>query len=320
MSELVDSMKNSNISVCILTYNRYESVDSLLDELCKNVSEETEILVVDNHSVDETPNLLPVKFGTRIRYFRTDRNLGASARNIALSNARGEILVCLDDDIFGLNQEFLSLIQSKFSKDSKLGALNFKVYDEFTGKQCNWVHHCNMDENHNKEFMTYELTEGAVAFRKEAVKLAGYYDPVYFISHEGPDLAFRIYKSGYHCMYSGAIYVSHRHENAGRQSWLNYYYDTKNHIILATKNFPILYATKYLFIGLASMFVYSCRDGFLKYWLRAVKDALVSFTSIYKLRSPLPDEVMNIINSINSRDASVWHKIRIRLFNKSARL
>jgi GT2 family glycosyltransferase len=306
-------------SICILTYNRCESVTALLKSIYHLLDNDTEIMVVDNHSSDDTQNVIPAEF-PHIRYYRTEKNIGASGRNVAFSNASGDIIVCLDDDVFGLNHDIISGLHDKFRSCLKIGAINFKVLDAFNGGICNWVHHCLPDLFSDKEFITYEITEGAVAFRKEALETSGFYDDIYFISHEGPDLAFRIMREGYDCMYWPEVVVKHRHENFGRVSWLNYYFDTRNHIYLSVKNFPFRYGAVYLFIGLSTMLIYSIRDGFFRYWVKAVFDGTRNLPQLLKIRSVLPTTVMKRIKDIDRNNAPLTYKVKTRLFKRGARL
>lgn len=307
------------VSICILTYNRCSTLSVLLKDLCLLLDDAIEIIVVDNHSSDNTPDVIPVEF-TKLRYFRTDKNIGAAGRNIAFANARGRIIICLDDDVFGLTSETVWNLYEKFVSNPQLGAVNFKVVDAFTGDLCNWVHRCMAEQFADKEFMTYEITEGAVAFRKEALDRSGYYDDIYFISHEGPDLAFRIMREGYDCIYWGDVVVRHCHENSGRVSWLNYYYDTRNQIYLAVKNFPFGYAMIRLTVGLISMLIYSLRDGFSRYWFKAVTDGIRNCPAVWQKRNVLPADVMRRLREINKHRAPLLYKIRLRLFRKDARL
>lgn len=306
-------------SICILTYNRCDSVVAVIGSIYGLLDESTEIIVVDNDSADNTGGVIRELF-SNIRYFNTGQNIGASGRNVAFSNALGNIVICLDDDVSGITGDMILRLHTKFRTNSRLGAVNFKVLDAFTGAVCNWVHHCKPEDYHAKEFLTYEITEGAVAFRKDALDKAGYYDDMYFISHEGPDLAFRIMREGYDCIYWGDIVVSHRHENSGRVSWLNYYYDTRNHIYLAVKNFPVTKALRYLAVGLLSMLVYSIRDGYFRYWVKAVRDGMKNMSLLLRKRNVLPGNVMSEIRAIDEYKAPLLYKIKSRLFRTSARL
>ncbi len=310
---------NIQTSICILTYNRCDSVVAVIESVYNLLDESTEVIVVDNNSTDNTCSSITKHF-KKVRYFKTENNVGASGRNVAFRNALGNVIICLDDDVSGITGEMILSLHNKFNMNSRLGAVNFKVLDAFTGAVCNWVHHCKQEDYHAKEFLTYEITEGAVAFRKHALDNAGYYDDMYFISHEGPDLAFRIMREGYDCIYWGDIVVNHRHENSGRVSWLNYYYDTRNHIYLAVKNFPLIKAIRYLAVGLLSMLVYSIRDGYFRYWVKAVRDGIKNMSLLLRKRNVLPENVMTRIRAIDEHKAPLLYKIKSRLLRKSARL
>lgn len=289
-----------------------ESIYNLLDD-------STEIIVVDNNSSDNTCLNVTRRF-EKARYFKTEKNVGASGRNVAFRNALGSVIICLDDDVSGITAEMIARLHAKFRNNPLLGAVNFKVVNAFSGHICNWVHQCKAEDYYDKEFSTYGITEGAVAFRKAALDKAGYYDDIFFISHEGPDLAFRIMREGYDCIYWGDIVVSHRHENAGRVSWLNYYYDTRNHIYLAAKNYPFKKAVRTLTVGLLSMLVYSIRDGYFRYWLKAVRDGIKKLPVLLQERNVLPENVLMRISAIDENNAPLLYKVKSRLFRKTARL
>ena len=186
-----------------------------------------------------------------------------------------------------------------------LAAINFKVIDPQTKALCNWVHH-NVEEQHaDSVFDTYEMTEGAVAFRKSALAAVGWYSDAFFFSHEGLDLSLRLMDHGYRTVYRGDIVVQHWHANAGRQSWTNHYYDTRNQYWVAARHFPVGYALTYLFRGQLSTFVYSVRDGHFRYWLRAVGHGIGGSAKRPAQRKALNAETMRLIRTIDTERPSV---------------
>jgi GT2 family glycosyltransferase len=271
---------------------------------------------MDNHSEDMTQEMMLSEF-TKIQYLRTDKNIGASARNIAMKAANGDIIVTLDDDVTGLGEKEIRMLAKKFSEDQTLGAANFKVVNS-EGDICNWVHHCRQEHFCDREFQTYEITEGAVAFRRKALEHSGYYPDTFFLSHEGPDLAFRIIESGFKVIYTPHVEVTHYFANEERQPWRNYYYDTRNQLWLAVRNFPITYALVYLGRGLFSMLVYSIRDGYFYYWLKAVVDGIVGLKQALGERNVLSEVTIKIIKQIDSQRPSLVYMIKERLLVKDS--
>ena len=306
------------ISIVILTFNRCLLLRDLLGRLMKLTYPNFEVIVVDNHSEDGTEEVMK-EFADRVEYIRTSRNLGAGARNLGMKRAEGEIVITLDDDISGISEGDLLTLIDIFEKRRNVGAVNFKV-TELDGKICNWVHHYESEKYADKEFRTYEITEGAVAFRKKALEKAGYYTEYFFLSHEGPDLALRLIDSRYKVIYSHKIIVVHTHSELSRKKWYNYYYDTRNQIWMAVRNFPFSYSVGYLSRGLPSMLVYSIRDGFAGFWVKAIIDALRELKMVRNDRKVLSREGMKIIRQIDELRPSFFYMAKRRLFNKGVRL
>ena len=310
---------NTKVSISILTYNRSSILKTLILSLQEIQYSSMEIIVVDNHSNDGTQEMINTDF-PHIKYIRTNKNLGASARNLGMKSANGSIIVTLDDDIIGIQDKDIINLIKHFNDRPKLGAINFKVLDHTTMSVCNWVHHCKEEEYSDREFDTYEITEGAVAFRKEALKNAGYYSEEFFLSYEGPDLAIRIINSGYGIIYFNKISVVHFHSDSGRKPWLNYYFDTRNQLWLAIRNFPVPYSIIFLTRGILSMFVYSIRDGYLFVWCRAILDSLKGVKTALAARNVLNPNSMRIIRRIDKNRPSFVYSAKKRFLKKGVRL
>ncbi len=309
--------KSKLITISVLTYNRAGILSTLLDQLISLKYEPLEIIVVDNHSSDNTITMIEEKYAS-VKLIRTDKNIGVLARNLGMQQAKGDIVITLDDDITNLTDEHLEKIVAIFDQRLQLGAINFKVVG-LNGQICNWVHHCKEEENHNKEFLTYEITEGAVAFRRTTLEQSGYYPKNFFISHEGPDLAFRIFECGFDVMYSDMVQVTHSYSDHARELWRNYYYDTRNQLWLAVRNFPLSYSISYLARGLISMMIYSIRDGYFMYWLKAIKDAIFGLREALQERKVLSSHTMSIIAMIDSNRPDLFYILKKRLFSKGMR-
>ena len=87
------------VSVIVPTYNRAAIVTRALRSILDQTYQNTEILVVDDASSDNTQEVIAGLRDPRIRYLRHDRNRGGSvARNTGIKAARGEYLAFLDSD------------------------------------------------------------------------------------------------------------------------------------------------------------------------------------------------------------------------------
>ena len=312
------STPSLSLSVVVLTYNRIESLRSLLADLATLTYPGLEVVVVDNCS--EVPAATLAEAYPKVVFLRSPGNIGTGGRNIGMAHAKGEIVICLDDDVTGLTDEALWKMSSLFSERS-VGAVCFKVIEAQTGRITNWVHHKPVEQYVNETFSTYEITEGAVAFRREVAAAAGFYPAHFFISHEGPDLAFRIMELGYTVEYNPTVSVIHAYSPLARTSWRNYYYDTRNTIWLVARNCPFfLFGATLLTRQLGAMFIYSIRDGFLLWWLRGIRDGLRGLPQALRERRKLTPATMRKIALIDRDRPNLLYLLRKRLFQRGIKI
>lgn len=94
-----------NVTVIICTYNRCQSLAKALGSVASSVlpdSVEWEVLVVDNNSKDQTPEVVDGfsrRHPGRFRYLFEARQGKSHALNAGIREARGEVLAFMDDDV-----------------------------------------------------------------------------------------------------------------------------------------------------------------------------------------------------------------------------
>jgi glycosyltransferase involved in cell wall biosynthesis len=97
-------MSAPDVSVCICTYNRRDSLLEVLRSLTRmDVPEHAsfEVLVIDNNSADGTADAVrdPAWRTLPLRYVHEARQGLSTARNAAVAEARGRVIAFLDDDV-----------------------------------------------------------------------------------------------------------------------------------------------------------------------------------------------------------------------------
>jgi len=307
------------ISIIILTYNRSTCLKSLLLSLQELRYEPLEIVVVDNHSEDDTEELIYQEF-SNIDYIRTDENIGVSARNLGLKKATGDIVITLDDDIFGMNDDDIDILIELFDNYQDIGAVCFKVVDFYTGKLCDWCHPFKIEEYSHKRFITDDISEGAVAFRRSVFEITGFYPDDFFISYEGADLLCRMVAAGFKTVYEPMITVHHKHAENGRSNWRRYYYDTRNQIWFVARNYPLLMGLRYLIRGLTAMLIYSMRDGFMQYWVKGLWDGVRLLPQVLADRKCITKETIKNLQDIARNKPGFAYMIRKRIFQRGIQI
>ena len=91
------------VSVIIPTFNRCAFLIEAIERITHQTYANWELLVVDDGSTDETPNIIEryVHMDRRVRYIRQDNRGVAAARNAGLAHATGELIgFCDSDDLW----------------------------------------------------------------------------------------------------------------------------------------------------------------------------------------------------------------------------
>ena len=109
------------VSICIPTYNTARYLAQTIESVLSQDFTDYELVVCDNASTDETPELCRRYTDPRIRYLRFEELTNQAGNfNRCLSEARGELVTLLHSDDCFL-PGFLSDRTSRFAHDSDLG-------------------------------------------------------------------------------------------------------------------------------------------------------------------------------------------------------
>jgi glycosyltransferase involved in cell wall biosynthesis len=87
------------VTVIIRTYNRAYIVADAIESALNQTYNDYEVLVVDDGSTDNTPEVVQRFQDSRLRYIRHERNRGVGAAcNTGVAQAQGELIAFLDSD------------------------------------------------------------------------------------------------------------------------------------------------------------------------------------------------------------------------------
>lgn len=106
-----NSMHQLKISIIIPTFNRANYLKHAIESALSQDYEEIEVIVSDNASTDETPEIVKKYFkDKRFNYFRNQQNIGmvANWRKALYEYANGEFFLILSDDDYFTNDQYLS--------------------------------------------------------------------------------------------------------------------------------------------------------------------------------------------------------------------
>ncbi len=130
----MDKHKNAEpVSMIITVYNRGDLLPQTIDSALRQTYPNTEVIVVDDGSTDDTPNIC-ARYGDKIRYFRKENGGQSSALNRGISEMRGAWFKWLDSDDILEDNAVEELLQFANEKQAKIVYSDYTVLDS-NGKE-----------------------------------------------------------------------------------------------------------------------------------------------------------------------------------------
>lgn len=150
------------VSVNITTYNRVNYLPRCLDSVLSQTYAHLEIVVVDDCSTDNTPEVMEryTQQDSRIKYIRHAHNQGnAYARNTALQNCTGYYVAFMDDDDAWIDAEKIHKQVQIFENNTnpRLGIIcsSVKIIDQYGKEQIKI-------EKHPDDLVTHMLIRNGI--------------------------------------------------------------------------------------------------------------------------------------------------------------
>ncbi len=216
------------LSFIIITYNRPEDMLALARNIAGLEQAAVlleEVIILNNASTADYGSVkeyIATRPDIPFRFLDAPSNLGvARGRNHAIAEAKGPILIMLDDDAEMGNKDCLVNLVLLFGENKgqrPLAIVSFKViYFDNGQMQRNALPHKRFEEYKDKHsFDTYYYAGGAHAIRRNVLDQVGNYPEDFFYGMEEYDLAYRILNAGWRIMYSDEVIMRHKESPLGR--------------------------------------------------------------------------------------------------------
>lgn len=162
------------LSIVIPVYNGAHFLEKCLPALVETADEETEIILVDNVSTDNSAET-GERFGVKVISLKTHGDAGNS-RNNGVAAAHGEIILFVDADVV-VKKETVTEIRLIFKENPEFAAI-FGSYDDcpaepdFFSQYRNLMHHF-FHQTNNREAETFWSGLGAIR-RDVFIKSGGF--------------------------------------------------------------------------------------------------------------------------------------------------
>jgi len=189
------------VSIAIIAKNESRYIGDCLKALLGGTYQEFEIVVIDNGSTDGTKDVVASLKDARIRYFYEPTICGISRlRNLSIKKTTGKYIFFTDADCIPCRhwiEEALRVLET-----GECAGINGRTHYDTDQKIT--ILDYNTRQSAEGEFMTCNI-----AYSRDALERAGYFDPAFMYGHEDRDMAFRIMKLAKIC-FSKDMIVSHQ--------------------------------------------------------------------------------------------------------------
>jgi len=217
------------LSVLVVTFNRADDLLELLESLRDQDQRDAlleEVLVLDNGTTSDYTK--PWEFvrnndELRVRVIRSEANLGvAGGRNLLMSEARGDVLLVLDDDVVLPTANDLRELATMFEKDvfrtANAAVVQPRVvyYETKQLQQSTFPHKRRSRDDQFTTFLTSHFTGAAHLIKREALDVVGLYPESFFYGMEEYDLSYRLIEAGYSIGYDPSVTIEHKESPSGR--------------------------------------------------------------------------------------------------------
>jgi len=209
-------MDKPTVSVCIPVFNNQETIKSAIDSVLKQDYKDFEIIVSDNHSDDDTCEIVKKIGEKRIKLYQNKENIGWRLNSSrAFELASGEYIVTLHANTM-FKKGYLKRVAELFEKNPSVGIIHF-ISEEQKRRYFK-----------NRELMKADDYYSAIAnlrvvppptetaYRREAIMGTGYYEKDYWTCEAR--LGMNIAKKGYDVLIVGETYVDYSLETKKKDS------------------------------------------------------------------------------------------------------
>lgn len=226
----ISFLKNEKISIIIPSDSYFNIIKSIESIIKKTAYQNYEIIVVTNSNLIKKLEPFSAGVSVKLIFSPYDKKYNFSDKcNQGANDAKGEILVFLNDDVFPITDNWLENLVEFLYYDKKIGGVSPKLLWEnntiqYAGMTTNTNPFCGtfLNGKNNNEILakkvrnTSILSGACFTIKKEVFFEIGGFDSINTpAGHSDLDLSFKLRERGYRCVYTPYATLYH----IGNHSW-----------------------------------------------------------------------------------------------------
>ena len=244
------------VSIITVNYNESGVTLELLESIRKLSYPNIEVIVVDNASPNDNPDIIKEGF-PEVNLIKSAKNLGfAGGNNLGVKQAKGDYLLFINNDTI-VPEGFIEPLVETLEDNPEIGMVSPKIKFHWDSTLIQYAGYTAMNkwtirnssigyhQKDNGDFDEARETESihgaAMMVPKKVVEEVGMMTEIYFLYYEEHDWAEMIKRAGYKIYYQPKSFILHKESvSTGKFSPLKTYYISRNRILFARRNFKTL--------------------------------------------------------------------------------
>ena len=239
------------VSICFATRNRKEEIVRAIESSLAQSHRPLEVIVVDDASDDGTQELIRKLF-PEVRCIRESARVGvAGARNRAIREARGSIVLSPDDDSYFTDAGTVTAVLRDFESSPNAAVVAMPFVEPLRPQLGRGTH--ALDSSQSSPLRAF--IGCAHAIRRDAFIAAGGYRELPGYRNEDRDLSIRLLDSGYSIVYGSSPPMVHLF-SPNRNVHERYAVDLQSGVLFDYLNIPHPYLFPRMMIDCLQLLLY----------------------------------------------------------------
>jgi len=242
-----------------------------------------EVLITADGCMDETVDMVKTEFPNAKLIVNGPGNGSVASRDYMMRQARGDLVLALDDDSYPEQEDCLRTLSDLFSNHAQLAIATFpQRTDEYPNTLT--------QNNFGAERPVRSFANSGACLRVSTYRSLAGFEPMFFHMYEEPDYALQCIAAGYEVRFTPAITIRHHYSGQSRSEMRNHHLHARNELWSIGLRCPLPCAIPLALYRALSQFGYACKRG-LNWVVREPVwwwSALKGLSWVLKKRQPVP--------------------------------
>lgn len=244
--------KTPDISIITVNYNGMQDTRILADSLCRHITQNYELIIVDNGSAQDEARILQQHYPDA-KCIRSEKNLGFSGgNNLGIRIAKGKYILLLNNDTY-VTDDSLHFLREAIERKPEIGAVGPKIKFAYPPQHIQFAGYTPLSKitlrnrligfnepdqgQYDLPAVTPYLHGAAMLIKREVIEKTGNMPEIYFLYYEELDWCTRMTEQGYELWYEPRCTVFHRESRTTKQnSPLKTFYLMRNRLLYVWRN------------------------------------------------------------------------------------